>query len=279
MKFLIIQENGRHTENRHFRECFCLQRSLIKLGYVCDVWGLGHDNFAAIPSFNTYDVTIDLENYDTGWVPDLSFVSSYKVIWSIDAHCQGIDYYINKFVNNKCQLILQATKDYLNKNSVWFPNCFDNGLIYPKPSIKRADVGFCGNICNRKAYFDFLKLNFNFVTDFFVIGDEMVNAINSYKIHFNKNLSNDINYRNFETIGCGIPLVTSYNYQYEELGFKDKANCCFYNNTNELLDIIESLLSDNRLLNQIANNGYELSKKHNYDIRAGQLIEILEKRI
>jgi hypothetical protein len=31
MKILLIQENGRHNENRHFRECFCLQR-----GFVCE---------------------------------------------------------------------------------------------------------------------------------------------------------------------------------------------------------------------------------------------------
>jgi hypothetical protein len=45
MKILIIQENGRHDENREFRECFNLQRSLISIGHDCVVWGLGHENF------------------------------------------------------------------------------------------------------------------------------------------------------------------------------------------------------------------------------------------
>ena len=30
MKILIIQENGRHIENREFRECFNLHRALIR---------------------------------------------------------------------------------------------------------------------------------------------------------------------------------------------------------------------------------------------------------
>jgi hypothetical protein len=40
MKILLIQENGRHNENRHFRECFCLQRGFEKLGHNVTVWGL-----------------------------------------------------------------------------------------------------------------------------------------------------------------------------------------------------------------------------------------------
>ena len=32
MKILIIQENGRHEENRHLKECFCFQREYEKLG-------------------------------------------------------------------------------------------------------------------------------------------------------------------------------------------------------------------------------------------------------
>jgi hypothetical protein len=77
MKFLIIQENGRHEKNRIYRECFCVQRSLLKLNHECIVWGLGHDNFKSKIDFNSFDVIINLENYDTvGWVPNLKDVKS-----------------------------------------------------------------------------------------------------------------------------------------------------------------------------------------------------------
>ena len=45
MDILIIQENGRHEENRNYRECFCMKRSLEKLGCNVEIWGMGHKNF------------------------------------------------------------------------------------------------------------------------------------------------------------------------------------------------------------------------------------------
>jgi spore maturation protein CgeB len=238
---------------------------------------LGHNNFNNKPDYNDYDVIIDLENYDNGWVPNLSQIKSYKIIWSIDAHCRGIDCYNHKFNQNKCQLILQATKDYVDKNSIWFPNCFDDTIIYPKQVQKRADVGFCGNVANRQYYLDFLAYHFNFASDIFVIGDDMVNAINSYRIHFNKNIANDINYRSFETLGCRIPLITNYNKQYEELGFVDGKNCMFYKDINEIIDKIQMLLSNEKILNDIAEKGYLLSRQHTYNERAKSLMVLLEK--
>lgn len=278
MKFLIIQENGRHDKNRNFRECFCLQRSLISINHECVVWGLNHS--AEVNDFNKFDVIINLENYDNGWVPDLSkYTTQYKILWSIDSHFKGIKSYLNEFNRGKYNLILQATKDFVNKNSIWFPNCFDHTLIYPKDIPKKCDVGFCGNLLNRKSYIRFLQDKFNFVSDIFVIGDDMVNAINSYKIHFNRNIANDINYRNFETIGCKVCLITNTNHQYDDLGFVDLKNCLFYNNMEQLEEKIKNVLSNNELLNSISNGGYELSKFHTYDVRAKYLIEILESKI
>jgi len=257
-----------------------MQRSLLKLGYVCDIWGMGHDNFKTKIDFDSYDIIINSENYDNGWLPNLSNTKSYKIMWSIDAHCRGIDYYLNQFNANKYQLMLQATKDFVIRESdLWFPNCFDDTLITPLKINKRADVGFCGNICNRSEYITFLKENFNFISDIFVIGKNMVEAINSYKIHFNKNIANDINYRSFETIGCHVPLITNYNYMYEELGFKDGFNCMFYSSYDELKYKIGLILKDEGMLNNISLNGYELSKKHTYNIRVKELMEFLKIKV
>ena len=71
MKFLIIQENGRHEISKHLRECNSMQRAFIKCGAECDVWGLGHENYNTVPDYNSYDVIINLENYDTGRMPNL----------------------------------------------------------------------------------------------------------------------------------------------------------------------------------------------------------------
>lgn len=280
MNFLVIQENGRHDENRNFRECFCLQRALIANEQKCTVWGLNHTNWNDQIDFNEYNVIINLENYDeTGWVPNLAESKAYKMIWCIDAHCRGMTPYLKTYTEGKYNVILQATKDFLDVNSVWFPNCFDDTLIEPRYVIKRADVGFCGNILNREDALNILMTHFDFMGDIFVIGNDMVNAINSYKIHFNMNIANDINYRSFETIGCRIPLITNYNPQYEELGFKDSINCFMYKNANELVSKIKEGLANKLLLNTIAENGYELSKKHTYNQRVKHLLKFLANKI
>ncbi len=102
----------------------------------------------------------------------------------------------------------------------------------------------------------------------------MVDSINSYKIHWNRNLSNDINYRNFETIGCGVPLVTNYNYQYDELGFVDGENVIFYRSDIEMVNSIKNLLNNQEMINNISKNSIELSKKHTYFERCKLILEI-----
>ena len=274
MKILIIQENGRHDKNRHLRECFSLQRSFIKLGIEAIVWGLGHSNYNENVIFEDFDLIINLENYDEiNWVPDLKNVKTKKMLWSIDAHIRGEYFYNLEFDRGNYDLLLHSTKDYVNgNNKVWFPNCFDSDLIKPMDIEKSIDVGFCGSILNRSEYIKILSENFNFHFHNFVIGDDMIKAINSYKIHWNKNISNDINYRSFETIGCGVPLVTNFNYQYEELGFKHLENVIFYHNEVEMVELIKYSLSDQTILDKISSNALELSKKHTYLERCKQIL-------
>jgi len=281
IKILLIQENGRHNENRHFRECFCLQRGFEKLGHNVTVWGLGHDNYNDIIDFNSFNLIINLENYDySGWVPNLENVNTIKFLWCIDAHVKGESSYNNEFNKGKYNLLLHSTKDYVNDEfKVWFPNSFDDTLISSRDVIKKCDVGFCGSLLNRSNYLNLLSSNFNFIYDNFVIGDSMVNTINSYKIHWNCNLSNDINYRSFETIGCGIPLVTNYNYQYEELGFIDGVNVMMYKDNVEMILKIKQLLSDDKLRESIGKSGLDLSKQHTYEKRCETLINLYSNKL
>jgi spore maturation protein CgeB len=274
MNFLLIQENGRHAANRNFRECFSLQRSLKALKQNCDVWGLGHSNYEQYPDFSNYDVIVNLENYDEdGWVPDLSEVSCKKYLWSIDAHVRGLAPYKKEFRRGNYTKILQSTLQLVDEDSVWFPNAYDDTLIKPLDVDKVYDVGFCGNVNNREFLLSELSTNFNLKKDIFVIGDEMVRAINSYKVHFNCNIGIDINYRSFETIGCKTALVTNYNQAYEELGFVHGTNCMMYNTVSELRDSINTLLEDNTLLQKVTCGGYELAKQHTYLKRAQQFLE------
>lgn len=279
MKFLIIQENGRHPISKHLRECNSLQRALIYQGEECDVWGLGHDNYGIIPNYESYDIIINLENYDIGWVPDLSKITKpIKLLWAIDSHCQGKGYYTNIFLKGKYTKILEATKYYIDQNSVWFPNCYDSDFITPIDDIKKSIfLGFCGNYVNRHQWFDILKSKIpNFKLDINVRGIHMIRAINSYHIHFNKNMSNDINYRNFETLGCKTFLLTDYNEQYSDLGFKNEEHFYTYKNIDDLIEKINFLRNHPEIIEKSALAGFNFVKeKHSFKSRAKDLIKIV----
>jgi hypothetical protein len=277
MKILIIQENGRHEKNRNFRECFSMQRALENFNAKVDVWGLGHDNFEKRLDYGSYDLILNLENYDdTGWVPDLSKVNSKKFLWVIDAHVRGMELYNQEYKRGNYDLILQATKDYIQDNSsVWFPNCYDDGLICPANTEKKHFIGFCGSVLNRQPILNSLTEKYGLKQDIFVIGEDMISAVSSYNIHFNMNLANDINYRSFETLGCGTVLLTNENSQYEELGFIDGKNCLIYTSLESLCEKIEMCIKSPEIMHDIVFNGFDLADRHTYNKRAEKLFELL----
>jgi spore maturation protein CgeB len=159
----------------------------------------------------------------------------------------------------------------------WLPNCYDDTIIKPLNTEKVHDIGFCGNVANRQQRIDIMKANLlDFKFDNFIIGNAMVEAINSYKIHWNANISFDINYRNFETMGCATALLTSDHKYYNDLGFKDCVNCITYNNTYDMVEKARVLLSNEDWLNNIAKEGYNLViNNHTYKNRAKQILEMI----
>lgn len=281
MRIIIIQEAGRHEGNKNFRECLSLQRAFIYNGHVCDVWGLGHSNYSDIPDWNSYDIIMNIENYDSiGWVPDLkNYNYPFKILWSIDAHCRGEEPYENTFKSGNYNLLLHSTKDFVKSEyHYWFPNCFDDDLIINENLEKKHFIGFCGNYVNRKDLVEMLTAEFGMKQDIFVIGELMVRCINEYQIHFNKNMLNDINYRNFETIGAGTVLLTNNNPNYDTLGFRNKKNCLIYNDIDDLRNIINEFKKNPDELKKIADSGYELSKKHTYKVRVKELIDFFNNK-
>lgn len=287
MKILIIQENGRHLENRNYRECYNFKRSFERLGHVCTIWGLGHYNFSQSfhDFYEDYDVIFILENYEeTNWIPDLSSINKFKVFWSIDSHCnpQGN---ILTAVKNKVDLVLCSIESnqklFENIRTVYFPNAYPSDLIFPIEGIEKINfIGFCGTpFSYRESLIKFVEENRNikFKKDSWVLGNEMVKAINTYKIHFNCSDNNDINYRVFETLGTKTCLVTSKN-ENLDLFFEDMVDLVMYNNKNELVDKIQYLQENENEIKRIAESGYKkVLNNHTYDNRASEFLEIVCK--
>lgn len=286
MKILIIQENGRHIQNRNYRECFNLQRALLRANVDTIIWGMGHENFN-IP-FNQIvkdvDVIVLLENYESNsWVPDLSSLNKLKIFWSIDSHMVAINH-IATVVKNKIDIVLNAIESHQNyfktTKTFYFPNAYPSDLIKPIENIeKNIFLGFCGSMLNRQEILNELEKKFGLVKDIWKLGDEMVKTINGYKIHFNRTLSNDINYRVFETMGCNTLSLTNQTENIDVL-FKDMENIVIYKNQEELYDRLKVLLDDTSLIKKISSSGYDLvNKKHTYDNRVDVLLRIINDYI
>ena len=278
MKILIVQENGHHDLNRNFRECFCLKRGFEHHGAEVDIWGKGHYGFTRNPDqrmydqyFSHFDLVLAIENWD--WMPDMSRIHTKKFIWAIDAHCKGSQVY-EQYGFDK---VLHATKQFADEGC-WLPNCYDDTIIYPLETMhyKSYGIGFCGNVVNRKPYIDLLKANFpQFRFDEFVIGPNMVEAVNSYLVHWNANIGVDVNYRNFETMGCHTMLLTSAHLSYGPLGIEDGKNCLTYSDTTEMIDKAKYILENDRLREDLAKEGYNLVKNHHtYKNRAQTILEL-----
>ena len=316
LKILLIQEKSRHAINIDFRECCCLKRAFESLNQSVDIWGLGWDNFLTPPDFNSYDLIINMENYGDKWLPDLSKIHNpQKMLWTIDSHTRGLDAYVRIFNAGNYDILLQSTRDFVpldpNKKSIWFPNSFDDSLFrYTDWNKKKFFIGFCGSLLNRRPYLQKLQEWFgnDFKENIWVLGPDMVSAIQSYKINFNLNVANDINFRSFETLGAGSVLCTNDNPQYVDLGFQDGVNCIFFRHTfdiftrtvNETLgfrpristDLVMSVMNQSNFKNlhdrlsyyhtnqheleMLVKNSIALSKRHTYKERAKLLMKNIE---
>lgn len=285
MKILIIQEKGRHEKNWMFRESLCMQRAFTKLNIESTVWGLNYENYST--SFweleKEHDVILLMENYpQTEWLPDLSKSNKLKLFWSIDSHVV-LNEHIQLCKKFKIDIVLNAVyghdKFFNMFKTEYLPNAYCDELIKPLNTEKIYEIGFCGNINNRGGWINEIKKYHNLKLDEFVIGKDMVESINSYKIHFNRNIADDVNYRTFETLGCNTFILTNETPGLSNL-FEIGKSIITYSNEWDLLDKISYYLKNESEREQIAKNGYNhVLMNHTYTIRMKYLINIIKQYI
>lgn len=291
LKLLIIQERGRNEGNKEFRESCNLHRSINRQfkDWDVEIWGLGWELFKV--SFDTIyckaDAILLLENYDQqGWVPDLSKVNKLKLFWSIDSHVV-LQQHLDTCNHHKINIVLNSNpKDcvhFENKNigrkAYTFLSAYPHDLVFPLDRQKEHTIGFCGNVNNRGEWLQYINVNHGGKIDVMKIGADMVDCINSYKIHFNRNIAHEINGRTYETLGTQTFLLTNETYRLSEF-FKIGKELQVYTDYNDLSEKIKYYIEHEDERNKIAEAGFiNAIENHSYDARCKQLIEIIKENI
>lgn len=284
MKIIIIQEAGRHPENSHFREALSWQRAFRAHGHEAVVWGLGFKNFV-VPfekASKDADVIFLLEQYDqTGWTPDFSKSKALKIDLSIDDHV-NIQEHLRQVKRQKIDIHFCATRLYLNyyrrprMKKFWLPNCYDDSLFFPTNTPKTIALGFVGNVCNRRRWIKVLQNDMNLHFREMLLGHEMVNFINSSRIHWNRNIDSDVNYRHFETLGCKTFLLTNRAPD-TDLLFEIGKEIVVYRTMKDLQEKIKYYRRHSGEREAIADAGYRRVKRdHTYTTRCKQLLEYIQ---
>jgi len=274
MKLLLIQSRGKHSQNHDFRECLNIQRAMTRQfpDVEVEIWGKGWDTQLDLD----VDVILLLENYPTGWLPYLGNSRALKLFWSVDSHCV-LDEHIQLCKDHGIHVVLNSNKCDIKhfKNSYSFPNAYPADLIYPLVDRNTKDVGFCGNIIsNRSKMINKLDI----YPHIMVLGDDMVKVVNSYKIHWNCNLSYDINYRTFETLGCRTMLLTNETDNLSDL-FEIGTDLVTYTSVGDCKEKINYLNhADER--EKIAEVGWvHAVTHHTFDNRVHLLMDIIKSGI
>ena len=175
-------------------------------------------------------------------------------------------------------IILHSTKSLMGgyeklfptKKHIWFPNAYDDRYFKNLGMEKSKDLTFIGNICNRRQLLQDMKKKHR-MNCYNITGIEMIEMVNKTKVNFNKSIAEDVNYRNFETLGCGTCLLTNYLEELEDLGFIDGVNCYLYK--DDLDEKVELALNN---WEKVGFMGEEFAKKHTYYERIKSLINDLE---
>ena len=272
MRFLILQDIPEGTAQEKFSIAKCFERALNRSGFFAE--SLNTVSFKSI--LGNYDVLLITQNY---FLDNIEYVKDFKglkIFWSIDSH-KDLNRH-KKFISDcGIDITLVSGFNYVNKfnDAFWFPNCYPADLIKPIDFKNRINkIGFCGSKSNRGDWLTDLSLFTNFHLAINETAEKMVNNLLSYEIGWNRNESDDLNFRNFETTGAGAMLLTN-NIGGIELCF-DQDEVVIYTTIEECKDKITYYSSHDADRQKIALNGYVKARTmHTFDSRVSQLIRII----
>lgn len=313
MKVIIIQSFQSKTPI-NLSEGMGMKRAFEKLGIETTIWGPGYTTFEEplhVVSRNC-DIIFVIENYNLQWIENLSaFNKPLKIFWSIDSHII-LDQHVAFCKRHKINLILHSIdshqKAFSFVRTLWMPNALDNEVIKPLNEVSKAfNLGFCGSNhyrspvhyrkaklitlgkellgyptnlqkawIERSSWINYLLNKYQLKTDENKYGMEMIAAISSYRIHFNRNIANDINFRTFETLGCKTLLFTNKTENLDQL-FDIDEHLITYDSKRDFEEKFHYYLNNPSILENVTHAGYKhVLRFHTYFQRVKSIVSHLK---
>lgn len=283
MKILILQDlPNLLLSTEKFSIARGLERAFLRAGF--DVYAIDTNttnDFEIDHLFKLFDTLLVVQNYSLENIEYVNRFKGLKIFWSIDSH-KDFERHAQFIIDNSFDIALVSSFNYVSQfksrliDSYWFPNCYPSDLIKPTDFKNRSvEIGFCGSKSNRGDWLAKLSSEFNFQLSINVLAEEMVKELYSFKICWNRNESDDINFRTFEAMGAGCLMLTN-----ETPGINcifDNTIIQFYADYTSCIDKIKYFFANQRERERIAITGYnEVRKMHSYDARVADFIKIVE---
>ena len=148
---------------------------------------------------------------------------------------------------------------YSEDECSWLPHAVDPDIFKPMPYItKQYDIGYVGYKNDKREKAEkILNEYMKFKQYASVWAWTACRSLNELKIGFNISVEDDINMRVFESMCCGIPLLTNKikNNGFEDLFGDNEEFCLTYDNDLEMKEKAVRLLANPELRNILGNKG------------------------
>ncbi len=274
MKVAVVFDNQHRPETTGF---YC-RRALAKR---VDVEHLLPHELPLIPP-GLFDLFVCIDDGLDYEIPDSL---RPRASWAIDTH-MDFDRAVRRFGDS--DFIFAAQKngaallsEQTGRPVMWLPLACDPEIHRPMADVTPCyDVGFVGHTVGKRRIQLLDELTQRYPQSIIcqALFDEMATAWSRARVGFNCGVADDLNMRLFEVPAHRIPLVTNHvtDNGLEKL-FTVGQHVLTYHDAEELFEIVDRLLDDDRLRRRIAEDGLRhVREHHTYDLRMGTMLQTID---
>ena len=256
------------------------ERALRHLGVDVDHWWLR--DVAKIPATYALYLRVDHgDDYDVSWPARLH----PSVLYAIDTHLPHSWRKIQRAAGRYDLMVCAQRLAAERLRGAWVTFGCDPELHRPEePASEQWDLVFVGSDGGVPRKFYLQALRERYPNSF--IGPAAHTQLGAMygraRIGFNYSIADDVNMRMFEVLGAGACLVTNAlrHDDLARLGLLDRQHVVLYRSPQQLLDVVQELLSHREERRRIARAGFEAAwNRHTYTHRMEELLNIIDARL